>query len=62
MDQFRSEWKNLKQGLERQMKLLGPPANMRTTDKNGKDTTQRSKERLGRIIKELDRLLKAHDA
>jgi hypothetical protein len=62
MDQFRSEWKNLKDGLERQLKLLGPPADMRTTDRNGKDTTKMSKERISRIISELDQLLKAHGA
>ena len=43
------------------MALLGSPSGMRTTDENGKDTTKASKERLGRIIKELDHLLKAHE-
>jgi hypothetical protein len=61
MDQFRAEWKSVKSHLERQMVLLGPPAGMRTADRNGKDTTKASKERLARIIKELDRLLKDHE-
>jgi hypothetical protein len=61
MDQFRAEWKSMKRDVERQLALLGPPSGMRTTDENGKDTTKASKERLGRIIKELDELLKAHE-
>jgi hypothetical protein len=61
MDQFRAEWRNLKTHFERQMTLLEPPASMRTTDKNGKDTTEQSKERIRRIIRELDRLLQAHE-
>ena len=60
MDQFRVEWQNLKRHLERQMTLLEPPAGMRTIDKNGNDTTEKSKERIRHIIKELDQLLKAH--
>ena len=62
MDQFRAEWKNIKRDLERQMALLGPPSEMRTTDENGKETTKGSKACLGRIIKELDQLLKVHEA
>ena len=51
----------MKRDVERQMALLGPPSGMRTTDENGKDTTTASKQRLGRIIKELDHLLKVHE-
>ena len=61
MDQFRAEWKSMKRDVERQLALFGPPSGMRTTDENGNDTTKASKERLGRIIKELDELLKAHE-
>ena len=62
MDQFRAEWENVKRLLERQILLLEPPADMRTTSKDRKDTTKESKERIHRIINELNELLKAHEA
>jgi hypothetical protein len=60
VDQFRAEWENVKRVLEEQIRLLDSPSRMRTVGRDGKDTTANSRERIRRIITELDDLLKAH--
>jgi hypothetical protein len=60
VDQFRAEWENVKRLMEEQIRLLDSSSGMRTIGRGGKDTTEKSRERIRRIITELDELLKAH--
>ena len=50
----------MKRVLEEQIRLLDSSSGMRTTGRGGRDTTDKSRERIRRIITGPDELLKAH--
>ena len=54
--EFDRQWKRMKGDLATQLNAFNPPRNLRTS-KNGKDTTEETKERLRRCLNEIDTLI-----
>ena len=54
--EFDSQWKRMKGNLATQLNAFNPPMNLRTS-KNGKDTTEETKERVRRCLNEIDTLI-----
>ena len=59
MEELIMRWKVMKLDLQRQVGLL--MEGRLTTGTNNRDTTEETVERVGRMINQLDNLLKEHD-